>query len=103
MDDDDKNQQAQRLIEEMTRITWLKSRNFDSDDVNKPRARFPCDTAVHVAVFEANLDMLEYLHKRGASMQATNALGFTPLQNASGSVTPAIIAWVSERSFADPL
>eukprot|EP00615_Pteridomonas_danica_P001930 CAMPEP_0114351846 /NCGR_PEP_ID=MMETSP0101-20121206/17501_1 /TAXON_ID=38822 ORGANISM="Pteridomonas danica, Strain PT" /NCGR_SAMPLE_ID=MMETSP0101 /ASSEMBLY_ACC=CAM_ASM_000211 /LENGTH=97 /DNA_ID=CAMNT_0001491949 /DNA_START=54 /DNA_END=344 /DNA_ORIENTATION=- len=92
-DDDEDDQRAQREIEELTRLAWLKSHGFDSERINEPRARFPRDTAVHVAVAEANMDMLIYLHSRNACLTAVNLLGDNPLESSCASVPPEIIAW----------
>ena len=41
---------AMREYTEVLRRKWLTDRGFDAHDVNKPRVRFPGDTAAHVAV-----------------------------------------------------
>ena len=43
---------AMREYAEVLRRKWLTDRGFDAHDVNKPRVRFPGDTAAHVAVLQ---------------------------------------------------
>jgi len=93
-DDEDEDIAARGAMNEMVKMTWLVQRNFD--DALQPRKRFPCDTPVHVAVFENNLHVLQWLHTKGADFAATNLLGETPLQNACASVKPRVVAFVLE-------
>jgi hypothetical protein len=49
--EEDEVSAGMREYTEVLRRKWLTDRGFDANEVNQPRARFPCDTAAHVAVW----------------------------------------------------
>lgn len=97
-DDNPEMATARREFFEVLHRKWLTDHGFNADDVNQPRTRFPCDSPMHVAVFERNLAVIKYLHKRGASLTATNLNGDGPLQNAAASTPPDLAFWFNKHA-----
>jgi len=58
-EEEDEVAAGMREYTEVLRRKWLTDRGFEAHDVNKPRARFPGDTAAHVAVLYCQMFVLD--------------------------------------------
>jgi hypothetical protein len=97
-DVDDEQNEAEKEFTEIVRRKWLTERGFDDTNVNSPRARFPCDYPIHVAVFEGNFEQCKYLFMRNASLVVVNKIGDGPLQNSCASVSPSLVSWFNQNA-----